>query len=101
VWNAVNRKQLVIPARLVNPSGGLEMARSSVELIHYHRQSGIYCDTAGTLLEDSVTATKVSHGKLLLSQASIPPSSGRTLVIPFFCKSSATRALVASLGHEQ
>jgi hypothetical protein len=48
-----------------------------------------------------VTATKVSHGKLLLSQPSIPPSSGRTLVIPFFCRSSATRALVASLGHEQ
>jgi hypothetical protein len=32
------------------------------------------------------------------SQASMPPSSGRTLVIPFARSSSATRALVASLG---
>jgi hypothetical protein len=38
---------------------------------------------------------------LCASQASIPPSSGRTLVIPFAISSSATRALVASLGHEQ
>ena len=30
-----------------------------------------------------------------------PPSSGRTLVIPLARSSSATRALVASLGHEQ
>ena len=60
-----------------------------------------YSVSAGTLSEGSVTETKVSHGKLLLSQASIPPSSGRTLVIPLLCKSNATRALVASLGHEQ
>jgi hypothetical protein len=38
---------------------------------------------------------------LYASQASIPPSSGRTLVIPLARSSSATRALVASLGHEQ
>jgi hypothetical protein len=43
----------------------------------------------------------VTNGKLYASQASIPPSSGRTLVIPLARSSSATRALVASLGHEQ
>ncbi len=52
--------------------------------------------TAGFLTRLSVT-----KGKLNASQASIPPSSGRTLVIPFARSSSATRALVASLGHEQ
>jgi hypothetical protein len=38
---------------------------------------------------------------LSANQPSIPPSSGRTLVIPLARSSSATRALVASLGHEQ
>ena len=42
-----------------------------------------------------------TNGKLSARQASIPPSSGRTLVIPLARSSSATRALVASLGHEQ
>src|SRR4051812_35731716 len=37
--------------------------------------------------------------KLDVSQASIPPSSGRTLVIPSDRSSIATWALVASLGH--
>jgi hypothetical protein len=31
----------------------------------------------------------------------MPPSRGRTLVIPFVTSKSATRALVASFGHEQ
>jgi hypothetical protein len=48
-----------------------------------------------------LTTSPASNGKLFASQASIPPSSGRTLVIPFALSSSATRALVASLGHEQ
>jgi hypothetical protein len=52
--------------------------------------------TTGFLSRFSVT-----NGKLSASQASIPPSSGRTLVIPLARSSSATRALVASLGHEQ
>ena len=47
------------------------------------------------------TRVSVTNGKLSASQASIPPSSGRTLVIPLARSSSATRALVASLGHEQ
>ena len=47
------------------------------------------------------TRLSVTNGKLSASQASIPPSSGRTLVIPLARSSSATRALVASLGHEQ
>jgi hypothetical protein len=48
-----------------------------------------------------LTRLSVTNGKLSASQASIPPSSGRTLVIPFARSCSATRALVASLGHEQ
>jgi hypothetical protein len=48
-----------------------------------------------------LTRLSVTNGKLYASQASIPPSSGRTLVIPLALSSSATRALVASLGHEQ
>jgi hypothetical protein len=52
--------------------------------------------TTGFLSRFSVT-----NGKLYESQASIPPSSGRTLVIPLARSSSATRVLVASLGHEQ
>ena len=48
-----------------------------------------------------LTMLSVTNGKLYASQASIPPSSGRTLVIPLALSSSATRALVASLGHEQ
>jgi hypothetical protein len=48
-----------------------------------------------------LTRLSVTKGKLSASQASIPPSSGRTLVIPLARSSSATRALVASLGHEQ
>jgi hypothetical protein len=43
----------------------------------------------------------VTKGKLSATHASMPPSSGRTLVIPLARSSSATRALVASLGHEQ
>jgi hypothetical protein len=39
--------------------------------------------------------------EIVREPASIPPSSGRTLVIPLARSSSATRALVASLGHEQ
>jgi hypothetical protein len=35
------------------------------------------------------------------SQAPNPPSSGRTLSIPFFLSSSAARALVASFGQVQ
>jgi hypothetical protein len=48
-----------------------------------------------------LTRFSVTNGKLCASQASIPPSSGRTLMIPLARSSSATRALVASLGHEQ
>ena len=48
-----------------------------------------------------LTRLSVTNGKLDASQASMPPSSGRTLVIPLARSSSATRALVASLGHEQ
>jgi len=48
-----------------------------------------------------LTRLSVTNGKLDASQASMPPSSGRTLVIPFARSSSATRALVASLGYEQ
>ena len=48
-----------------------------------------------------LTMLSVTNGKLYASQASIPPSSGRTLVIPLARSCSATRALVASLGHEQ
>ena len=50
---------------------------------------------------DFLTRPSVTNGKSYASQASIPPSSGRTLVIPLARSSSATRALVASLGHEQ
>ena len=48
-----------------------------------------------------LTRLSVTNGKSCASQASIPPSSGRTLVMPLARSSSATRALVASLGHEQ
>ena len=48
-----------------------------------------------------LTRLSVTNGKSYASQASIPPSSGRTLVMPLARSSSATRALVASLGHEQ
>jgi hypothetical protein len=48
-----------------------------------------------------LTRPSVTNGKSYASQASMPPSSGRTLVIPLARSSSATRALVASLGHEQ
>jgi len=48
-----------------------------------------------------LTRFSVTNGKLFASQASIPPSRGRTLVIPLARSSSATRALVTSLGHEQ
>jgi hypothetical protein len=49
----------------------------------------------------SLTAPGRSNGNLLASHASIPPASGWILVIPLFRSSSATRALVASLGQEQ
>src|SRR5262249_36272418 len=45
-----------------------------------------------------LTRLSVTNGKSYASQASIPPSSGRTLVMPLARSSSATRALVASLG---
>ena len=48
-----------------------------------------------------LTRLSVTKGKLSASQASMPPSSGRTLVMPLARSNSATRALVASLGHEQ
>lgn len=48
-----------------------------------------------------LTRLSVTNGNSYASQASIPPSSGRTLVIPLARSCSATRALVASLGHEQ
>ena len=48
-----------------------------------------------------LTGFSATNGKLCASQESIPPSSGRTLVIPLARSNSATRALVASLGHEQ
>ena len=48
-----------------------------------------------------LTRLSVMNGKSCASHASIPPSSGRTRVIPLACSRSATRALVASLGHEQ
>jgi len=58
-------------------------------------------DAAGKLTTGSLEPPGASVGNLFASHASIPPSRGRTLVIPFFRSSSATRALVASLGHEQ
>jgi hypothetical protein len=58
-------------------------------------------DTLVRLPAGSLDKIWGTSGNLFASQASIPPSSGRTLVIPFARSSSATRALVASLGHEQ
>jgi hypothetical protein len=58
-------------------------------------------DTFSQRIAGFLTRLSVTKGKLYASQASIPPSSGRTLVIPLTRSSSATRALVASLGHEQ
>jgi hypothetical protein len=63
-----------------------------------------HADTKNTFSQRTtvfLTRVSVTNGKLYASQASIPPSSGRTLVIPLARSSSATRALVASLGHEQ
>ena len=40
-------------------------------------------------------------GKPLFCQPANPPASGRTRVMPCLRKSSATRALVASLGQVQ
>jgi hypothetical protein len=48
-----------------------------------------------------LTRLSVTNGKLSASQASMLPTSGRTLVMPLTRSSSATRALVASLGDEQ
>lgn len=47
------------------------------------------------------TVTTFSTGYSKAVQASSPPSSGRTRVMPRFCSCSATRALVASLGQVQ
>jgi hypothetical protein len=58
-------------------------------------------DTLSQRTTGFLTKLSVTNGKLSASQPSIPPSSGRTLVIPLALSSSATRALVASLGHEQ
>ena len=65
-----------------------------------------FCGTGGWENASSQTTgfftrLSVTKGKLFASHASMPPSSGRTLVIPLALSSSATRALVASLGHEQ
>jgi hypothetical protein len=67
------------------------------------KSAGFYlrCRTLSQRTTDFLTRSSVSNGKLCASQASIPPSSGRTLVIPLAVSSSATRALVASFGHEQ
>src|SRR5262249_38676217 len=58
-------------------------------------------DAAGRLTAVFFAPPRASLGNLFATQASIPPSKGRPLLIPFFRSSSATRALVASLGHEQ
>ena len=41
------------------------------------------------------------NGKPFRDHASSPPTSGRTRVIPYRLRYSATRALVASFGHVQ
>ena len=64
---------------------------------HISEGQSVRVDTMVHLL----TRFSVTKGKSYASQASMPPSSGRTLVIPLALSSSATRALVASLGHEQ
>ena len=45
--------------------------------------------------------TAYSSGYPAACQASIPPLSGRTLVMPYLLSMSAARALVASLGQVQ
>jgi len=46
-------------------------------------------------------ATLATTGNFLSRQPSIPPASGRTLLIPNLFILSATRALESSLGQEQ
>ena len=65
------------------------------------QRSGTITETVSQRTTGFLTRLSVTNGKSSASQASIPPSSGRTLVIPLARSSSATRALVASLGHEQ
>jgi hypothetical protein len=66
-----------------------------------YRGSGPITETFSQRITGLLSMFSVTNGRLCASQASIPPSSGRTLVIPLARSSSATRALVASLGHEQ
>ena len=49
----------------------------------------------------NATSPTVSTGYFSSTHASKPPSSGRTRVIPYFLRSSAARALVASFGQVQ
>jgi hypothetical protein len=64
-------------------------------------QVNLLYETPAKLTAAALIASVLATGNLCASQPSIPPASGRTLVIPFFCNNSATRALLASLGHEQ
>jgi len=49
----------------------------------------------------SAASVTMARGKPFSRQASRPPWSGRMCLKPFFLRSSATRALVASLGQVQ
>ena len=68
---------------------------------HHPGKKNLKTETFPQRRTDFLTRLSVTNGKLSANQPSIPPSSGRTLVIPLARSSSATRALVASLGYEQ
>jgi hypothetical protein len=70
-------------------------------LLTHATKKNLETETFSQRTTDLLTRLSVTNGKFCASQASIPPSSGRTLVIPLARSSNATRALVASLGHEQ
>ena len=98
----------LIQARPYIKFADIWVARPRAIIVSNH--SSVMCSLPkGTFATETVsqrttgfsTKLSVTNGKLSANQPSIPPSSGRTLVIPLARSSSATRALVASLGHEQ
>jgi hypothetical protein len=87
-------------ARSPRPRAGRAAWPGSLMVAAIAKQSG-KTETFSQRTTGFSARLSVTNGKSYASQASIPPSSGRTLVTPLARSSSATRALVASLGHEQ
>src|ERR1700722_3561637 len=71
-------------------------------ILNQHRPQGCCSNFAGWPAKALIAfTTHGSVGYLRSRQASIPPSKGRTRVMPLRCSSNATRALLTSLGQEQ